>query len=140
MSGASGGIKVTGAIELSRPRSLLIADDDVDHSAVLCDLFASRGFRTLVASDGQEAIRIALANPVDCLVFDVHMPILSGIDALRIIRHKFVTPLPCIFVTAANDPGIEREARILQAFSVLFKPVSCPQITGAVLQALRSVG
>ncbi len=118
------------------PPSLLITDDDGAFREALCSVFAPRGFNTLTARDGDEALEIVRRQPVHILLTDMHMPRLSGLETIRRIRQRHLI-LPCILLSAGLDDGLMEEARDLQAFSVLRKPVRFSELTGVVRQALR---
>ena len=75
---------------LSTP-SLLITDDDRDFRETLSEVFDRRGFRTLLASDGEQALDIARRETVHLLLTDMHMPRLTGLETIRRIRD---TPFP----------------------------------------------
>jgi CheY-like chemotaxis protein len=118
------------------PPSLLITDDDRDFRETLRGLFESRGYRTLLAADGDEALEIVGRQPVHLALLDMHMPRLSGLETIRRIRQMRFDVLPCILISAALDAEIEEEARRQRAFSVLAKPIRLREITGLVQQAL----
>ncbi|MFO0946433.1 MAG: response regulator [Planctomycetota bacterium] len=82
--------------------SILIADDDSTHRATLRDIFEPRGYRTLLACNGREVIDIVEAEPVHCLLLDMHMPELDGLETLRILR-QIQASLPAIMLTADNS-------------------------------------
>jgi len=116
--------------------SILITDDDLDFRETLRSVFEPRGFRTLLAGDGEEALEIVRGEEVHLLLLDVHMPRLSGLETLRRVK-QFKVRMPCILLSAALDDAIIRQAQLFQAFSVLSKPVSRAQITDMVAQAFR---
>ena len=122
---------------LVQPPSLLIADDDYDFRETLRDVFAPRGFRTLLASDGDEALHILEEEPVHLLLVDMHMPRLTGLEVARRVQESRVA-IPWILLSAALDESIVREAQEAEAFSVLAKPVRFAQITAVVADAMRS--
>jgi CheY-like chemotaxis protein len=116
--------------------SLLITDDDVGFRETLRGAFEPKGFRTLLAGDGEEALTIVRREEIHLVLLDVHMPRLSGLETLKRL-HEFRALLPCILLSAQLDEGILEQARLAQAFSVLAKTVALPQITSAVQQALQ---
>ncbi|HEX4143969.1 MAG TPA: response regulator [Pirellulales bacterium] len=116
--------------------SILITDDDLDFRETLRSVFEPRGFRTLLAGDGEEAIEIIRGEEVHLVLLDVHMPRLSGLETLRLVK-QFKWRVPCILLSAAVDDSIIRQAEMAQAFSVLSKPVSRAQITDVVAQAFK---
>ena len=116
--------------------SILITDDDADFREALRGVFEPRGFRAILAGDGEEAIRTILTQEVHLVLMDMHMPKLTGLDTIRKVR-RFRAELPCILLSAALDDKILRAAEQIQAFSVLPKPVTRQQITNVVDDALR---
>ncbi len=121
---------------LVRSPTLLITDDDSDFRETLRVVFQPQGFRTLLAGDGEEALRIVHHEEVHLLLLDMHMPKLTGLETLRRVR-QFRAMLPCILLSAQWDDWLLEQAAREQAFSMLSKPVTLRQITGAVRQALE---
>lgn len=118
--------------------SLLITDDDRDFRETLQGVFETRGFRTLLAGDGEEALDVIQREPVHLLLLDMHMPRLTGLETIRRLRTLHLD-LPCILISAALDRQLEADARAAHAFSVLSKPVRLPDITGVVAQVMKQV-
>ncbi len=116
--------------------SLLITDDDTGFREALREAFQPRGFRTLLAGDGEEALRIVRTAEVHVVLLDMYMPKLTGLETLRLVK-EFKALLPCILMSGELDPAIVEQARREQAFSVLAKPVSLSTLTGAVCRALE---
>ena len=125
------------AVHVNEP-SLLITDDDRDFRETLGGVFAPRGFRTLLACDGEEALAIARRETVHVLLTDMHMPRLSGLETIRRIR-LLRSPLPCILFSAGMDELLAEEARREQVFSLLAKPMSFRDITQTVARAMRVI-
>ena len=116
--------------------SLLITDDDRDFRETLQGVFEPLGFRTLLAGDGEEALKIVGSEEVHLLLLDMHMPKLTGLETLRRVK-QIKAILPCILISADADEVLAEQARRAQAFSVLSKPISRLNITNIVLMALR---
>ena len=85
---------------------------------------------------GRKPSQIVREKEVHLLLLDMHMPKLTGLETLRRVK-EFKAMLPCILLSAHWDDELLEEVRQEQAFSVLSKPVSLGQITGAVRQALE---
>ncbi|OHB80686.1 MAG: hypothetical protein A2W31_12835 [Planctomycetes bacterium RBG_16_64_10] len=117
--------------------SILIADDDRDFRETLGAVLAPRGFRTLLASDGEEALHIIRSVEVHLLVVDMHMPKLTGLETLRLVKQVKAT-LPCILLSAQLDDVIRAQAERARVFSVLAKPISRLEITQVVERAIQS--
>jgi CheY-like chemotaxis protein len=141
-------------MRLLTPR-LLITDDDRDFRETVAGVLADRGFETLQAADGEEALHIVCRQEVHLLLLDMQMPRLSGLDtiermqglspvgwALTTKRDDAAStahptpPLPWILISGALDDQIIARARAAAVFSVLPKPVRLPELTGAVAGAL----
>jgi CheY-like chemotaxis protein len=117
--------------------SLLITDDDYAFRETLQAAFEPRGYRTLLAGDGEEALRIVRTEVVHLALLDMHMPRLTGLETLRLVK-QFKAMLPCIILSADLDETIAQQARREHAYSVLRKPVTLIQIMRVVRQALEA--
>jgi CheY-like chemotaxis protein len=118
------------------PPSLLITDDDAGFRETLRGAFEPRGFRTLIAGNGEEALDIVQRETVHLVLLDIHMPKLSGLETLHRLK-QFRAMLPCILLSAQLDDLIIEQAKMAHAFSVLSKTVTINQITGIVRLALQ---
>jgi len=121
---------------LQRP-AILITDDDVSFRETLRFALEPRGYETLVAEDGSEALRIVQQEDVDLLLLDMHMPRFTGIETLRLVR-EVKSQLPCILMSAKLDEDIRRQAQEANIFSVMAKPVELLDLNRTVQQALRA--
>ena len=73
---------------------LLLAEDEADLSRVLQAALKLQGYEVDAVYDGEAAVTLARQNAYDCMVFDIMMPKLDGLGALRQIRAKgLVTPV-----------------------------------------------
>ena len=116
--------------------SLLITDDDRDFRETLGGVFESRGFRTLLAGDGQEAVQIVQSEPVHLVLLDMHMPRLTGLETIRQVK-RLRAVLPCILLSAALDESLAQAALQADAFSVLSKPVAVADLASVVNRAMQ---
>jgi two-component system chemotaxis response regulator CheY len=115
--------------------SILITDDDRRCQEALRDIVGAEGFRTLLASSGEEALDIVRQEPVHLLLLDMHLPRLTGLETLQIVR-QFNALLPCILVTGDVDERLIRQACQARAYSVIPKPVSKHVVLYTVVRAL----
>jgi DNA-binding NtrC family response regulator len=116
--------------------SLLITDDDLAYRETLQTVFEPKGFRTLLAGDGEEALEIVQTETVHLVLLDMYMPKLTGLETLRRLK-QYRSMLPCILMSGQLDDMIIAQAQRDQAFSVLSKAVTIRQITNTVCQALQ---
>jgi two-component system, response regulator PdtaR len=122
----------------ARPYQILITDDDRESRETLRDILEAEGYPTVLAANGEEAVDLVREVPVHLALLDLHMPRLTGLEAIQLAR-QFNAGLPFILVTADADPQVMRRAFQLQVFSVLPKPVSRPQVVYTVVRALGRV-
>ena len=102
--------------------SVLIVDDEPDHSAFVAAFLQRNGYQTRCVPNGRDALSALLHNGFDAVVLDVRMPGMSGIDLLEIVRSylRWHT-LPVAIVTAhGTDPELQR-ARELGVCGIFLK-------------------
>jgi CheY-like chemotaxis protein len=122
----------------NRPYSILITDDDRDSREALRDIVEPQGFRTILATSGEEALDIVHVEPVHLVLVDYRMPRLTGLETIRLM-HEENAVLPCILVTADVEPGVIRQALNEHVFSVIPKPVSKNVVLYTVVRAIGRV-
>ncbi len=111
-----------------------------------------RGFETLQAADGEEALSLVRRHEIHLILLDMQMPRLSGLETIERLHElpptgqsplalarehiQPVFPLPWILISGALDDQLIARAKAASVFSVLPKPVRLPELTGAVAGAL----
>lgn len=116
--------------------SILITDDDRELRETLAEVLEPQGFRTLLAADGEQALRVVQAEPVHVVLMDMHMPRLTGLETIRLVK-QIRALLPCILMSAKADERLVLQAERVQAFTVLPKPLTGRTIVQTVNFALR---
>jgi DNA-binding response OmpR family regulator len=117
-------------------RRILLADDDHEVRLGVADLLSGIGLDVLQAENGLEAIALGRAERIDGALFDVHMPGVSGMEAITILRRE-VIELPCIVYSGRWSVELEREALELGAAACLKKPVDPDLLRREVRRVLR---
>ena len=113
-----------------------IVDDDQAVRDALGNLLESVGLRVEAFASAEEFVNSNNVNHRFCLILDVHLPRMSGLELMDHLSKKSDT-VPIIFVTAhAND---EVRSRALQAGAVsfLYKPFSSKDLLSAVHSTLK---
>lgn len=83
---------------------ILIVDDDIWMQRILSRIVESMGFEALVASDGYEAVALALERKPAVIFLDIIMPELSGHQTLKILKRlKATRNIPVLMITAMSD-------------------------------------
>ena len=114
---------------MSRPRPVLIVDDDVATLAVERQLLAESGFRVVEAHDGAEALRMVQEDPPAVVVLDVQMPGMDGPSFARELRMT-LKRVPLVILTGVPDP--RREADRCNAEAFLSKPFDADELVNVV--------
>ncbi len=117
--------------------SILIADDDDGCRETLRDIVEAQGYRTVLASTGEEAVEIVREKRIHLAFFDMNMPRLTGLEAMQLV-HQIDAILPCILVTANATQEVMRQAFQLRAYSVIPKPVSKNILLYTMVKALMT--
>jgi CheY-like chemotaxis protein len=115
--------------------SILIADDDGSCREALRDIMEPQGFRTLLASCGEEALDIVRHGGVHLVMLDMHMPTLTGLETLQLAR-QINAMLPAILVTADATEQLMRQAQQARVYSVIPKPINKNVVLYTVVRAL----
>lgn len=121
---------------LDLPPSILVTDDDPASRQTFLEIFEPVGFRTFLAESGEEAIDIIKGHDVHVALMDMHLPKLSGLETMAIVR-EIKGMFPMILISADQDEHLMRKALSAQAFSVLAKPVSRSLVIYIVRRALE---
>jgi CheY-like chemotaxis protein len=119
---------------------VLLAEDDGPLRALLVGVLQGDGYEVVEAKDGLELLAniesslVGDERPLFVVVADVHMPGLTGLDVLAILRCSFVAA-PVILITAFGDDDTRAEAWELGASAVFDKPFELEELRAAVLEA-----
>jgi len=116
------------------PYQLLIADDDAGFRNVLKELF-NPYFELFEAESGEEAVELVEQFQVDLVLLDMHMDVLTGLEAVRIMK-QINAILPCILITADATDELRQDASDADAFEVLSKPFKRQELVSTVSHAL----
>ena len=113
------------------PVTVLVADDNEVAQRLCRRVLEKAGHRVLTASDGQQAVNLALGELPDMILMDVAMPGMDGLEAMRQIKAQ--KPSMVIVIASAHSMAGDRE-RFLEAGAndVLSKPFKLTDLTGMV--------
>ncbi|MDE3795746.1 DNA-binding response regulator [Sinorhizobium meliloti] len=126
---------VTSGIAAS-PVAILV-DDDATVRDALEELLNSVGIDTISFSSGQEVLDATLPDRPGCLVLDVRMPGLSGLDLQHLLASKGILT-PIVFLTGHGDIAMSVQAMKAGAVDFLTKPVRDQTFLDAVSTAIAT--
>ena len=105
------------------PRKLLVAviDDDDPFRTALAEMLGSFGHRVTDFASAEEFITANGEGQYDCIITDIHMPGMSGIDLKRLLTARD-SKVPVIMITARAEPELEARVAASGAVCLLRKP------------------
>ena len=114
--------------------SVAIVDDEEPIRKALRRLLRAAGIDAQSYASGQEFLEAAAAQRPDCLVLDLHMPGMSGLQVLRSLKQK----LPTVIITAHDEPETREQCLAAGACAYLRKPLEDRLLLNAISAAIRS--
>jgi diguanylate cyclase (GGDEF)-like protein len=116
--------------------TILIVDDDMRNIEFLRDsLLLPSGYTTLCATDGDEAVQLALTGRPDLILLDLQMPKMDGFEVLEALKKQGID-IPAILVTAHGSESIAVQAFRLGVRDYFPKPFKVTEILEAVDRSL----
>lgn len=118
---------------------ILIVDDDTRNIEFLRDsLLVPAGYTALYATDGEEALHLALTEEPDLLLLDLQMPRMDGFEVLEALK-KAGREIPTILITAHGSESVAVQAFRLGVRDYFLKPFKVREIMDAVERSLAEV-
>jgi DNA-binding response OmpR family regulator len=118
---------------------LIIDDDRMVTSVAAASLSKLGGMEVRSASSGEEGLRLARAERFDCVLLDVEMPGMSGLETFAALRADAATAaVPVIFLTGRSTEAEIREIEALEPLGVLAKPFGVTALAGQVRALLET--
>ena len=100
-------------------------------------MLRAAGLEADIYASGREFLKAREVRPPDCLVLDLYMPDMSGLDLMqRIADHR--PKLPVIIITGHDEPDMRSRCMSAGARAYLFKPVGGPALLGTIARVLDS--
>jgi len=116
--------------------TVFIIDDDRSMRQAIQDLVESVGLRAEAFATGQDFLRKQLTGGPSCLVLDIRLPQMSGLDFQRQLAEAGIQT-PIIFITAHGDVPMSVRALKSGAVEFLTKPFRDQDLLDAIQQALQ---
>ncbi len=114
---------------------ILLADDDIKIQKSLTNILSVQGHNCKTASDGFEVVNEYMKNKYDCVLLDIEMPKMNGIEAAKTLLS--INPdVSVIMVTAFKDLDIIRSTMRAGVYDYLVKPI-LPEELGRVLEKVK---
>jgi two-component system, cell cycle response regulator DivK len=120
---------------------ILLVEDNAQNRKLARDLLQVHGYRTLEAETGEDGVAVALERVPDLVVMDIHLPGISGIEALTRLRTAPATRAVPVIAFTASVMAQDRSQIIAAGFDAFVsKPINLETFLGAVRTALEKRG
>jgi two-component system KDP operon response regulator KdpE len=114
---------------------VLAVDDEAGILRLIRLELSEQGFRVVVASDGEEAIRTFEQQRPDVVVLDIMLPDMSGLEVMRRLRERSNTPI--ILLTARDHDEDKVRGLELGADDYIVKPFNPQELTARARAVMR---
>lgn len=114
---------------------ILVVDDDQRIVKTTCDILKIKGHEAIAAYTGEEGVDMVKRERPDCVLMDIKMPGISGVEAMKQMR-SVIPDLPIVLVSAYATEDTVAEAERAGAYAVMSKPLDF-QVILSFLSLLR---
>lgn len=126
---------------MTAPRTVLVADDDIDILSLVTRHLRTLDVHVLEAADGEEALRIAKRERPDLVILDVMMPGMTGWEVCRAIRDDdALGDTLVMMVTGIGERLNEMTSPLYGANEFIDKPFDLGELDAKVRKLLASLG
>ena len=120
-----------------RAWKILLAEDNEANISSISSFLKAKGYQTILARNGLEAVNLAQSQLPDLILMDIQMPKMDGLEAIRHIReHSQLLDVPIVAITALAMNGDREKCLNAGATDYLTKPVKLKQLSTTIQQFL----
>jgi DNA-binding response OmpR family regulator len=120
-------------VTINTQRRILLADSDREMLISLRERLVDNGFEVVTASDGREAIKIALSQEFEIIIAAMVLPAVKGLDFINVYnRLKPDSRTPVIITGNLNDADYLGIASMLHASEYIQKPFEMSVLLGKI--------
>lgn len=120
---------------MSKEFLIAVVEDDESFRMALVDSLRSLGYGARGFVSAEDFIAWEANASCNCVITDIHMPGMSGLDLARLLAGR--RGVPVVMVTARSDLGIDAHAAAIGAICLLRKPFKTEALIDCVEKALR---
>ncbi len=118
---------------------ILLAEDNPANVATISAYLEAKGYRLVLANDGQEAIDLAISHHPNIILMDVQMPGMDGLEAMRRIRQQVsLHNIPILALTALAMKGDRECCLAAGANEYMSKPIKLKQLDLCIKELLAA--
>lgn len=118
---------------MRRKKLFLVVEDFEDSRFMMRRLLEMAGYNVLEATDGRQAVELAVEKHPSVILMDLSLPKLDGLSATREIRkHQECSDVPIVAVSAHDGPESRSEALAAGCNEYMTKPIDWDQLSALV--------
>lgn len=124
------------------PLEILVAEDNETNQKVVAAILEKAGHRVFLVGNGEQALDALETHRFDLALFDVQMPVMDGLDALKIYRfmESESTAVPIVMLSADATPGTKEQCLAAGANAFITKPVQARTLLDALHKVVNEHG
>ena len=121
----------TNIFDKNKNKKILIAEDNEINRLTIVKILKNLNFQVLEAKNGIEVIDIVEINSVDIILIDIHMPLMDGIEATKIIKSKGIK-VPVVALTADISTETNNICKKIGMVDYINKPVKTSKLQSVI--------
>lgn len=119
-------------------RTVMVVDDADDIREFMCLQLRRRGYEVVEATNGEQAVKLAIGSHPGLILMDLSMPVMDGYEATRRIKAlPGLGGVPIVAVSAFCDPCNENKALEAGCIECVSKPIDFPEFDRVVSRHLN---
>ena len=119
-------------------KKILVVEDNSINMRLIKMTLGNKGYSLLEATDGEEALAVAVKERPDLIIMDVRLPKVNGLEVTRRLRQTpGLSQIPILALTAAAMKGNREEAIEAGCDAYIPKPINTRQLPEVVAEMLR---
>ncbi len=118
-----------------RNRHILIVDDDVDLSGIVCDMLEDNGYKVTLAETSEKAYELLECNTFHLILLDINLPRITGFEVCKELRR--ISSIPIIFASARTSEDDKVKGLDMGGDDYLAKPYSLKELLSRINSLLR---
>jgi CheY-like chemotaxis protein len=123
--------------QVRRKELFLVVEDFEDSRFMMRKLLEMAGYSVVEATDGEQAVEVAVEKHPSVILMDLSLPKLDGLSATREIRkHQGFSDVPIFAVSAHDGPESRNEALAAGCNEYMTKPIDWDQLSALVARFL----
>jgi FixJ family two-component response regulator len=121
---------------MAKATRVALVDDDASVRKALARLLSASSFEITTFGSAREFLKSVKDAPPQCLVIDLNMPEVTGLDLQRHLVRAGIH-IPTIMITGHNEPGLRERCVSAGASTFLVKPVDARTLIGEINTAVN---